>query len=263
VTGKSADFCQAIRKADPKAVIFSSFPSPELLAKIGGSVSYLCPHYYTADLAWVESDIRSHQDLIRNSAWRNTIKLAVTEWNINAGNWGLGRGKLYTLDCALFEARFLNLLHRHSDIVEIACRSNLANSFCGGTIQTNAAGLYRIPAFYVMKLFRDHAKPVPLTISQSPQGLDVMACASGDRRMLTVFAVNSRRDPVEVRLDLSGFGVGTSIAGGEVVADTQDRRQIDVTNGWDHPDRVRTLPLQFQGRTCTLPALSVAAVEIR
>jgi alpha-N-arabinofuranosidase len=263
VTGKSTDFCQAIKKADPKAVIFSSFPSPELLAKIGGSVSYLCPHYYTTDLAWVESDIRSHQDLIRNSAWRDTVKLAVTEWNIDAGNWGLGRGKLYTLDCALFEARFLNLLHRHCDIVEIACRSNLANSFCGGTIQTNAAGLYRIPAFYVMKLFRDHARPLPLTISQSPQGLDVTACASEDRQTLAVFAVNSRGDPVEVRLDLGAFGTGMNIAGGEVVADAQDRRQIDVTNGWDHPNRVRSLPLQFQGRMCTLPSLSVAAVEIR
>ncbi len=86
---------------------------------------------------------------------------------------------------------------------------------------------------------------------------------SFSRLMLTVFAVNSRRDPVEVRLDLSAFGAGANIAAGEVVADTQDRRQIDVTNGWDHPDRVRTLPLQFQGRRCALPALSVAAMEIR
>jgi alpha-N-arabinofuranosidase len=263
VAGKSADFCQAIKKADPGATILSSFPSPELLERIGGCIRYLGPHYYSSDLAWVESDIGGLRRLIRNSEHRDTVKLAVTEWNIDAGNWGLGRGKLYTLDCALFEARFLNLLHRSCDIVEIACRSNLVNSFCAGTIQTNAAGLYRVPGFYVMKLFRDHAQAVPLTISRSPEGLDVTACASEDRQMLTVFAVNSRRDPVDVRLDLGAFGAGANIAGGEVVADTQDRRQIDATNGWDHPDRVRILPLQFQGRTCTLPALSVAAVEVR
>lgn len=263
VTATSADFCRAIRKADPQAVIFSSFPSGELLEKIGGFVSYLCPHYYTSDLAWVESDICGHQNLIRNSPWRESVKLAVTEWNINAGNWGLGRGKLYTLDCALFEARFLNLLHRHCDIVATACRSNLANSFCGGTIQTNAAGLYRIPAFYVMKLFRDHAKGVPLMISQTPQGLDVTACASEDRRTLTVFAVNTRSDPVELRLDLGELGTGMAVAAGEFVGDTQDRRQVDITNGWDRPERVKTMPLHFQGRTCTLPALSVVAVEAR
>ncbi len=170
VTATSADFCQAIKKADPNAVIFSSFPSAGLLEKIGGYASYLCPHYYTSDLAWVESNIRSLQDLIGNSSYRDSIKLAVTEWNIDAGNWGLGRGKLYTLDCALFEARFLNFLHRHCDIVKIACRSNLANSFCGGTIQTNAAGLYKIPNFYVMKLFHDHTRPVPLMVSECCAG---------------------------------------------------------------------------------------------
>ena len=263
VTATSADFCQAIKKADPEAAIFSSFPSPGLLEKIGGYASYLCPHYYTSDLAWVESEIRSLQELIGNSSYRDSIKLAVTEWNIDAGNWGLGRGKLYTLDCALFEARFLNLLHRHCDIVKIACRSNLANSFCGGTIQTNAAGLYRIPNFYVMKLFRDHTRPVPLMVSEVPRGLDITACALEDRTSLSIFAVNTRSEPLEVRLDLSELAGQMKIIGGEVVGDTQDRRQIDVTNGWDHPERVRTMRLRFQGEMFTLPALSVAAVEIR
>jgi alpha-N-arabinofuranosidase len=263
VTATSADFCRAIKKADPQAVIFSSFPSRELLGRIGGDIRYLCPHYYTSDLAWVESDIGNLRELIRDCPQRDTVRLAMTEWNIDAGNWGLGRGKLYTLDCALFEARFLNLLHRNSDVVEIACRSNLANSFCGGTIQTNAAGLYKIPAFYVMKLFRDHTQPVPLTVSEMPRGLDVTACAAEDRQSLSLFAVNTRTEPVEVRLDFSALMTGKKIAAGEVVGDAQDRRQVDITNGWDHPARVKTMPLSFQGETFTLPALSVAAVEIR
>jgi len=262
VPAKSVDFCRAIKTADPEAVVFSSFPSGPLFEKIGGLISYLAPHYYTSDLAWIESDIRSLRDLIRNSAQRDKVKLAVTEWNINAGNWGLGRGKLYTLDCALFEAQFLNILHRNSDVVEIACRSNLVNSFCGGTIQTNAAGLYRIPSFYVMKLFSDHSKPVPLTISETLRGLDVTACSSEDRASLSVFAVNTRKEPIELKLDLSAFGEGMKITGGEVVGDTQDRRQVDVTNGWDHPERVRAMTLQFQGDTVVVPALSVVAIEI-
>ncbi len=262
VTGKLADFCRAIRSADPDAVIFTSFPSGGLLERVGDSIRYLCPHYYTSDLAWVESDISGLRDRIRDSRYRDTVRLAVTEWNINAGNWGLGRGKLYTLDCALFEARFLNLLHRNSDIVAIACRSNLTNSFCGGTIQTNAAGLYKIPAFYVMKLFRDHTQPVPLTIAEVPGWLSVSACASQDRTQLTVFVVNTRTEPAEVRVDLCGFEQGVKIVAGEVVGDTQDRRQIDVTNGWDRRERVKTMPLPFQGDVVTLPALSVAAVDV-
>jgi alpha-L-arabinofuranosidase len=263
VPAKSVDFCRAIKTADLQAVIFSSFPSAPLFEKIGGLISYLAPHYYTSDLAWIESDIRGLRDLIRNSAQRDKVKLAVTEWNINAGNWGLGRGKLYTLDCALFEAQFLNILHRNSDIVEIACRSNLVNSFCGGTIQTNAAGLYRIPSFFVMKLFSDHSKPVPLMISETPRGLDVTACISKDRVSLCIFAVNVRKEPVELKLDLDALGAGMKIVAGEVVGDTQDRRQVDVTNGWDHPQRVMTMPLQFKGDTVSVPALSVVAIEIR
>jgi len=261
VTGRSADFCRAIRKADPQAVIFTSFPSPELLDRVGEFIGYLCPHYYTSDLAGVESDIRRWRDLVVNSRYRDTVRLAVTEWNINAGNWGLGRGKLYTLDCALFEAQFLNLLHRNCDIVTIACRSNLANSFCGGTIQTNAAGLYKIPAYYVMQLFRDHSQPAPLTISQVPAGLNVTACASEDHKRVVVFAVNTRKEPVEMRIDLGQWNAGLKIAGGEFVGDTQDRRQIDITNGWDRPERVKTMPLRFDGQVATLPALSVSAVE--
>ncbi len=262
VTAKIADFCQAIHKADPKAVIFTSFPSPGLLDRVGGSIGYLCPHYYTPDLEWVSSEIRGLRDLIRNSPHRDTVRLAVTEWNIDAGDWGLGRGKLHTLNCALFEARFLNLLHRNSDIVGIACRSNLVNSFYAGTIQTNAAGLYKVPGYHVMKLYRDHTQPVPLTISETPNGLDVTACASEDHTRLVVFAVNTRSEPIEVRIDLSGFGAAMKIVAGQFVGDTQDRRQVDVANGWDRPERVRTMPLQFHGDTVILPALSVAAIDI-
>lgn len=261
VTGKSADFCRAIREADPEGVIFTSFPSPELLDRVGEFVGYLCPHYYSSDLAWVESDLRRWRDLIVKSRHRDTVRVAVTEWNINAGNWGLGRGKLYTLDCALFEAQFLNVLHRNCDVVTMACRSNLTNSFCGGTIQTNAAGLYKIPAFYVMKLFRDHSRPVPLMVSQTPVGLSVTACASENRDRLVVFAVNTRKEPVDLQIDLSHWGRDLKIAAGEVVGDTQDRRQVDITNGWDRLERVKAMPLQFKGHTAVLPALSVAAVE--
>jgi alpha-L-arabinofuranosidase len=137
------------------------------------------------------------------------------------------------------------------------------NSFCGGTIQTNAAGLYRIPNFYVMKLFSDHSKSLPLMISETPRGLDITACASMDGTSLCVFAVNLRKDPIDLKIDLGAFGAGMKIAGGEVVGDTQDRRQIDVTNGWDHPERVKTMPLPFEGDMVILPALSIAAVEIK
>ena len=144
-----------------------------------------------------------------------------------------------------------------------SCKRAGTNSFCGGTIQTNAAGLYKIPAYYIMKLFRDHTQLVPLKIAEVPGWLSVTACASQDHKRLTVFAVNTRTEPAEVRIDLNDFGPEMRIVGGEAVGDTQDRRQIDVTNGWDRPERVKTMPLQFGDETVTLPALDVVAVDIR
>jgi alpha-N-arabinofuranosidase len=255
------DFARAVRKADPDAKIFSSFPSRELIEKAGTMIDYFCPHYYRSDLQGIDEDIRHLKSLLAASLPGRAPKLAVTEWNINAGNWGLGRGNLNTLGCALFEAQFLNLLHRNSDVVGMACRSNLANSFCGGTVQTNAAGLYRIPAFYVMKLFAEHSKPVPLMISEAPPGLDITACASDDRRSLSLFIVNSTREPVALQIDLKAFPSGLKISRAEAVRDTRDRKQTDIKNFFGAPDRIRTVRLDVTEGGLTLPALSVTAIE--
>lgn len=258
------EFCLAVRKADPGAVLLTSFPSELLIENVGDLVSYYGPHYYTPDLAYVEKDIRSLRTIIRSARHGRDAGLAVTEWNIDAGAWGLGRGRLYTLGCALFEARFLNILQRHSDIVKMACRSNLVNSFCGGTVQTSAAGLFRIPSFYIMKLYRDHSKPVPVTILQeSVDGLDLSACASEDGKALCVFLVNSRKEPVTVDLDASDFGAAFAARDGETVCDTLDRSQTDVTNFWDRPFRIKTVPAKITAGKILLPALSVTAVEYR
>ncbi len=256
------EFCRAVRAADPSAVIFTSFPTPELIDKVGEVADYYCPHYYRADLQGIDEDIRRLAALLREKVPERPARLAVTEWNINAGSWGLGRGKLDTLGCALFEAQFLNLLHRNADVVAAACRSNLCNSYCGGTIQTDAAGLYRIPAFHVMKMYAGRSRPVPLRISQTPPGLDVSACGSEDGKSLTVFLVNTRREAVDVEIEPAGFAAGMARLGGETIADVRDRRQIDVSNGWDRPDRVRPLPLAASGGTIRLPAYSVTAVEM-
>jgi hypothetical protein len=44
---------------------------------------------------------------------------------------------MLTLEGALLNARYLNLICRHSNIVDIGCRSNVTNSFCSGLIGTN------------------------------------------------------------------------------------------------------------------------------
>lgn len=255
------EFCDAMRQADPTIVLMASFPSKELLDRVGREIAYIAPHHYTTDLASCESDIRNLSAMIRTTPGCSHVRIAVTEWNITAGSWGLQRGKMLTLDCAVQNARYLNLLMRHSDIVDIACRSNMANSMCSGVIETTPAGLLKRPSYYTMKLYAEHTKPVAHTVEGAPEGVDIAACASENGERLCVFAVNSQAEPLDLALDLSDFGDGMRATGGEVVRDTLDQRQPEVMNHWVAPDRVRTTDLDISAGRVQLPALSVSAIE--
>jgi alpha-L-arabinofuranosidase len=245
------EFCKAMKRADPKAILMASFPSQEMIDKAGKGLDYICPHHYTPDFAACEADFEKLEGMLKGT----DIKIAVTEWNSTAGDWGLGRGKLMTLGGALLNARYLNLLMRHSDMVDIACRSNMTNSLCSGMIETNAVGLLKRPSYYVMKLYADHAKSIPLAVENAPEGVDVFACKDG--KSLCIFAVNMKTEPVELDLgDLDPIS-------GEVVRDNDNRGQADIMNHWDAPFRVRTNKLDIADSKITLPPLSASAIECR
>ncbi len=255
------DFIAAMKQADPSIVIVSSFPSQKVLNTIGKDLGYLAPHHYTRDLGYCEADFRKLAGMIARTPGCGQLRLAVTEWNVTGGDWGLLRARMLTLEGALHNARYLNLLCRYSNVVDIACRSNMTNSFCSGIIETKPGGLLKRPSYHVMKLYAEHALPRPLVIGKTPANVDVVACASDDRKRICVFAVNSRREPVTLALDLAEFGAGCVALRGETVGDAQDRRQPDVMNHWRTPDRVKTASLPVMGDKVTLPAYSVSAIE--
>ena len=124
----------------------AAFPSPGLLQNSGPWIDYICPHHYGCqNLPAMEDDVARCRKIIAENVPGRDIRLGITEWNTTAGNWGLGRAMLWTLDNALWCSRYHNFMHRHCDLIEIANRSNLADSFCSGIIQTNGTGLSRRP----------------------------------------------------------------------------------------------------------------------
>jgi hypothetical protein len=95
-----------------------------------------------------------------------------------------------------------------------------------------------------------------------PAAVDATACAEEDRSGVTVFLVNPLGEPVRVALDLSDLGPGFAVRGGEVVKDSQDRRQPDIINGFADPRRVIRVKIEaLAGNVVTLPALSIAALD--
>ena len=99
---KCKSFIAAMKKVDPGIAIISSFPSQKVFEVLGKDLSHLAPHHYTRDLAACEADFRKLSKMISSTPGCGHLRLAVTEWNFTAGDWGLmprqdahpGRGAL-------------------------------------------------------------------------------------------------------------------------------------------------------------------------
>lgn len=264
-------FCEAMRKVDPTIKLLSSYPTTGVLDKAGSSLDFVCPHHYAIEnLTGMENDLLAVRDLIRRHAPKRPIRIGVTEWNTTAGDIGPGRAKLWSLDNALWCSRYHNLLHRHADLVAIANRSNLCNSFCSGIIQTDNHRLYKTPTYYAQQLYATLAGTRPLRIdSPLPANTlpDISATLSADGDVLTVFAVNGTLNEITRPLDLSAFGDVPRAATVWTLTDPRGAGEPDVTNSFADPERI--VPVQSNLRTgamkfdCRFPALSLTVMQWR
>jgi alpha-N-arabinofuranosidase len=239
-------FCQAMKQADPAIELLSSYPTLGVLKRAGELIGYVSPHHYDcADLAGVESDLVSIRRMIQDHAPGRPIRVGVTEWNTTAGDWGPGRGKLWTLENALACARYQNLIHRHCDLVTLACRSNLTNSFCSGCIQTDNHRLYKTPVYYAQQLYATIAGDRPLRIVSSfpvDAAPDLSATLAPKGDAVVLFAVNQSLKSISRPLDFSAFAAagGGNDQAVEVwtLADTKNAGEPDVTNSFADPERI-------------------------
>lgn len=268
-----AAFCKAMKDADPSIKLMASFPSPGLLKNAGQYLDYICPHHYDiSDIVGTEANIVELRKMIEKNAPRRGIRLGVTEWNTTAGDRGLDRAKLWTLDNALRCSRYQNLLHRRCDLVEIANRSNLADSFCSGIIQPNNHGLFKTPTYYAQQLYATRAGYYPLNVrfqdaATTDPALDVSATLSKDGKRLAVFVVNTSLEPYKRTFDLTAFSPLASEAQCWTLADMQKAGERDAFNSWREPNRIRpelsTIEVAEGSLVHDFPPLSLTVMEFR
>lgn len=274
VAGKEYDaslaaFAKAMKKADPSIHLLACYVSEDLLISAGDLIEYVSPHPYdVGNLEGTLSQIEHYGDTIRRFAPDRSIKVATTEWNTTASSWAqIERTRQVSLGNGLACARYLHLCQRHSDLVKIACRSNMSNSFYSGILQTNNRALVKTPAYHVASLYSEHGGQRPLELGDNAAVLpvDVSANLSQDGRTLTLLAVNPSGEPVDLPIDLSALGTVGSEAAVWTIADAADARDIDARNTFDRPDRIETratkltkAAARFQYR---FPALSVTAMK--
>lgn len=244
------EFCRAIKAVDPTVVLLSSYPTAGVLKGSGPWLDYVAPHHYSiANLSGAEADLQAIGQLIDKHAAGRKIKVAVTEWNTTAGEWGPRRAMLWTLDNALACARYQNLLHRHCDLVEIANRSNLINSFCSGILQTDNHRLYKTPTYYAQQLYAQRAGNRPLAIESSGAvnlWPDVSATLSADGKRMVLFAVNPSPRDVNRPLDLRAFGDAPQNVVVWTLTDTKEAGDPGVANSFAEPERISPTESRFQ-----------------
>ena len=258
-----------MKAADPTIKLLSSFPTEGVLLAAGSLLDYVCPHHYEVEnLAGESDDFASIRQMIASQGAGRPIKVAVTEWNTTAGDRGLKRAGLWTLWNALACARYQNLMHRNCDLVEIANRSNLTNSFCSGIIQTDRHRLYLTPTYYAQMLYSRMAGTRPLRIDPPAPltaGLDVSATLSESGKELVLFVVNESVDKVRKKLDLSSLGAFDTSAEAITLADRNGADEPDVTNGFDAPERVspvsKTIRMETNQPEYTFPPLSLTVLR--
>ena len=267
------EFCKAMKAVDPGIKLMAAFPSPGLLQNAGSWIDYICPHHYSCqNLQAMEEDVARCRKMIAENVPGRDIRLGITEWNTTAGDWGLGRAMLWTLDNALWCSRYHNFMHRHSDLIEIANRSNLADSFCSGIIQTNGTGLFKTPTYYAQQLYATYAGSQPLGIAIDAElpcdpGLDTSATLGEDGQTVTLFAVNFTTDSQTRTLDFTALAPLDQSLQVWTLADTLGACERDAANDWRYPDRIRTEDGKSQLTDATLtyrfPPLSLTVLRMQ
>ena len=239
-------FAEAMRKADPSIEILSSFPSTQTLSEGGGYLDYLCPHHYEdGDLVGKAADFDFLKDQVIKHGGGKNVRVAVTEWNSTAGEMGLTRGILLTLGNALTNSRYQNLMHRYADLVEIAIRSNLSDSFGSGMLQPGAGWIYLSPEYYVQVMYQRAAGSYPLQLNRASreswvlQDPDFSATISPDGKTLRIYAVNSTPEVEKTNFHLDGL---PAAAGGEamILKDRENALDSEAMNSPNDSERIAT-----------------------
>ncbi len=263
------EFCKAMKEVDPSIELLSSYPTAGVLKGAGELLDYVCPHHYDIeDLAGAAQDLTAVRTLIGKYARGRSIRVAVTEWNTTAGDAGPRRARLWTLDNALSCARYHNLLHRQADLVAIANRSNLTNSFCSGILQTDNHRLYTTPTYQAQRLYATLAGDCPLRVeSAAPADLcpDISATRTARGDAVIIFSVNQGLQDISRTLDLTAHGDRGREVEVWTLADRQRAGEPDVTNSFADPDRVRVVRSKFTAPaarfTYRFPALSLTVLR--
>jgi alpha-N-arabinofuranosidase len=281
---KTAEFAQAMRRADPDIQIIAwgdSGWAKEMHERAGEHIDMFAFHHmfnpdsqkspvlageqYRRDPeatwhqlmeAWKVHDRKIKH--VRESLDGGSLSLAMTECHFTVP----GRDRcdvMSTWATGVAYGRVLNTQQRHGDVLRIAT----AADFCGTRWQVNAVMIpvphgksYLMPVARVMKLYRHHIGSHAVGVKRCPEGLDVVASRTDGKLFLHVVNTDQNRSAT-AELKLSDAAVEKAIAY-QIVDDPMV--EVSELNSSSVMQIIKGV-LPSDGKW-SFPAASVTAVEV-
>ena len=209
VSERTKAFSQAIRQADPSAILIGTGGDEDSYAdwnaaqlSNAGSLDYLSTHFVvtTKDVVkknpsddflamanfalpvGLERKLRDMYAQIQSTAEaRNRVKIAFTEWLFWSGD---DKGPNYNnMGGAIESAGFLNMLMRVADFVPI---SDMTGTIYFGGIRKERSRVFGVPSYWAFRMYSntDATQPVEVTTNSETYNLE-----EGSTRLPTITAV--------------------------------------------------------------------------
>ena len=136
-----------MRKVDPSIKVLTSYPSPNTVRIAGSEIDYLSPHQYSVgDLNGTEDESSGCRKRSSRMGMAKTSGSRSPNGTLPGGDWGLTRGMLQTMGNALVCSRYQQMMHRYSDLIEIANLSNFRPVSPEASSRPDRDGFTRFPA---------------------------------------------------------------------------------------------------------------------
>jgi len=230
----------------------------------------------TLALPWgLAQRMHAIKDQIQQSAHKDRVNIAFTEWLMISGEHGSPR--FDNMGGAVFAAGFLNMVLRNSDIVPV---SDMTGIIEFGGIWSKHSQVYGAPAYWVLREYAsahpsylldvDNSSPtysVSKGVDRLPEisgvpYFDVVAAFSEDKTKLLLLCVNRHlTNSTNARIDLSSLGHLKGTAKVTTIA----ADSIVDTNDEETPDRIVPSISNVSTQSTfahRFPPSSIAIVEI-
>ena len=205
-----------------------------------------------------EYRILAYKDELK--AANSNVGVAITEGHLSLQPYNANMILTEWLS-VIYHARTLNAYLRHGDTIRICTGAD----FCGNRWTVNSVMLpvprgqsYLLPIGTLMRLFNRHKGTHGISVTSTPEGLDIAASRQDDRIFLQVLNMNFNKD---VTADFSATGF--SVEGGTVyeIAPEGIRAYVDMTRPDAFVPQEKTLSAAADPRW-NFPARSVSVVEL-